>query len=141
MTTELSLEVKKHLAYPPERVFDAWLDPKTLAKFMKPGPDVTTPEVTSDAVVGGRFKIVMKAPEMGEIPHEGEYLEIDRPNRLKFTWLSPYSQEGSTVTLTFASKDGGTDLTLHHIRFPSEESRDNHEGGWTAILNTLSEAL
>lgn len=37
--------------------------------------------------------------------------------------------------------DGGpnqTELTLHHVGFPSEESRGNHEGGWTRIAEVLS---
>lgn len=139
--TELSMEVTRHLPHPPEKVFDAWLDPVMLAKFMTPGPGMEVPEATSDAKVGGRFRILMRAPEAGDLPHEGEYLEIERPNRIKFTWVSPYSQENSTVTLDFNAANGGTDLRLHHVRFPSEESRDNHHGGWTAILASLEEAL
>ena len=45
------------------------------------------------------------------------------------------------MTLDFMPTDKGTELRLHHIRFPSQESRDNHEGGWTSILAALEEAL
>ena len=38
----------------------------------------------------------------------------------------------------FEEADGGTNLTLRHVRFPSEESRANHEGGWGRILDTLA---
>ena len=51
--------------------------------------------------------------------------------------MSAYSQEDSEVTLTLVPRDGGTDLTLRHIRFPDEEVRNNHEGGWTLILQAL----
>ncbi|SMR72382.1 Uncharacterized conserved protein YndB, AHSA1/START domain [Aliiroseovarius halocynthiae] len=140
--TELSLEITRHIPHPPERVFDAWLDPKMLAKFMIPGPDMTVPEVSSDATVGGRFRIVMRAPEAGDLPHEGEYRVIDRANRLQFTWESPYStSEDSLVTLDLTPKDGGTDLTLHHMRFETEELRDNHQQGWGTILTSLEGAL
>ncbi|MEM7318740.1 MAG: SRPBCC domain-containing protein [Pseudomonadota bacterium] len=139
--TELSLEVTHQMPYPPERVFDAWLNPDMLAKFMIPGPGMTVPEATSDAKVGGRFRIVMNAPEAGDLPHEGEYLAIDRPNHLQFTWVSPYSQEDSTVTLDFTPREGGTEVRLHHVRFPNEESRNNHQGGWTMILQALEGAL
>ena len=32
-------------------------------------------------------------------------------------------------------------VTLHHVGFPSEESRTNHEGGWGRILETLGKRL
>jgi len=32
-------------------------------------------------------------------------------------------------------------VSLHHVGFPSEESRTNHEGGWGRILETLGNHL
>ncbi|MGV6847210.1 MAG: SRPBCC family protein [Marinibacterium sp.] len=140
--TDLSLEITRHLPYPPERVFDAWLDPVLLARFMVPGPGMRQPQVTTDPRVGGTFTILMDSPsEPNGWPHRGEYLIIDRPNRLQFTWVSAFTQDDSTVTLDFTPRDGGTDLRLTHIRFPHEESRTNHESGWTEILAQLENAL
>ncbi len=139
--TDLKLEVTKTLAHPPEKVFDAWLDPAMLAKFMTPGPNMSVGKTHTDPKVGGEFLITMIAPEMGELAHTGKYLEIDRANKLAFTWVSFNSQEDSTVTLTFTPKDGGTELKLEHLRFPSEKSRDDHLGGWTHILETLAAAF
>ncbi len=139
---DLSLKVSRHLPFPPERVFDAWLDPVMMQKFLVPAPGMTVPQATNDPRVGGRFRVVMQAPDVDEgWPHEGEYLEIDRANRLRFTWVSGYTQDNSEVTLALVPRDGGTDLTLTHIRFPNLESRDNHEGGWTLILEALEGAL
>ena len=73
-----------------------------------------------------------------DMRHGGTYVKIDRPKELVFTWGSPFSAEGSTVSLSFDAVDGGTFVTLHHLRFASEESRDNHEKGWTAILGSLA---
>ena len=60
--TELSLEVSRHLPHPPERVFDAWLDPEMLQKFMLPAPHMSVTAAENDPRVGGTFKIVMQAP-------------------------------------------------------------------------------
>ncbi|WP_421704052.1 SRPBCC family protein [Aliiroseovarius sp.] len=140
--TELSVEITRHIPHPPERVFDAWLDPAMLSRFMIPGAGVTVPEVTNDPTVGGRFRIIMRVPDAGDLPHEGEYRVIDRANRLQFTWVSPAStSENSLVTLDLSPNGTGTDLLLHHQRFPSQDSRDNHEAGWGAILATLDEVL
>lgn len=139
---ELTLEVTRDMSHAPERVFDAWLNPDLLAKFMTPGPGMTVPEATSDAREGGRFRIVMQAPDATLIPHEGEYLTIDRPNTLVFTWASPHSLEDSTVTLVCEPlPGGGTRVRLRHVRFASEDSREAHRGGWTGILAALEGAL
>jgi uncharacterized protein YndB with AHSA1/START domain len=138
MTTDLALKLTRHIPAPPERVFDAWLDPATLKRFMCPGRDNACLKAETDPRVGGRYDIVM-SNDMGEVPHWGEYREIDRPNRLVFTWNSPHATPDSIVTLTFAAAGAGTDMTLVHDRFPSEGSRDGHEKGWTAILALLAE--
>lgn len=138
--TDLSLTTHRTIAAPQEAVFNAWLDPEMLRKFMRPGPGMTTPKAENDPRKGGRFDLVMKAGD-DEIPHAGTYKEIDPHSRIVFTWESPFSADDSTVTLDFAPDGTGTKVTLTHVRFVSEESRDNHMGGWTAILAALDETL
>ena len=139
--TELKLETSRIINAPRDRLFDAWLDPEMLSRFMTPGPDVTVAEARTDARVGGRFLVVMRAGDK-DLPHQGTYKTIDRANRFAITWESPMSPvEGSLVTVDFEDATGGTLVRLNHVRFPSEESRDNHEKGWGAILNALAKAV
>ena len=138
--TDITLTTSRVIAAPAERVFNAWLDPEMLKKFMVPGPGMSTPSATNNPIKGGRFDLVMKAGD-DEIPHAGSYIEIDPHSRLVFTWESPFSVEGSTVTLDFAPVADGTEVTLTHVKFASEESRDNHMGGWSSILETLGTAV
>lgn len=139
--TELKLETSRLIEAAPEALFDAWLDPEMLARFMRPGENMSVPEAKTDPRVGGRFRVLMRAGD-NDMPHEGTYVTIERPNRLAFTWESPASTvEGSTVTLDFKPVEGGTEVSLTHVRFPNEEVRDNHKGGWTNILAALAETL
>ncbi len=140
MMTDLSLKVTQFVKAAPERVFDAWLNPDMIRKFMLTGPGTGVASASTDPRVGGRYDIVM-TNEMGEVPHWGEYREISRPSKLVFTWNSPHAAPDSLVTLTFDAKDGGTQVTLVHETFPSEGSRDGHEKGWTGILATLADTL
>lgn len=140
MMTDLSLTVSRTIAAPAKKVFDAWLNPEMLMRFMTPGPGMSVPEAATDPVEGGRFSILMRAGD-DEIPHAGTYKEISPYSRLVFTWESPFSIEGSTVTLDFVEKNDTTEITLTHVTFPSQDSRDNHEGGWTSILTTLGTTL
>lgn len=139
---ELELTVNRKIAAPREKVFNAWLSPAMLAKFMAPPFGSSEPtKVKNDPVKGGRFSIVMMTPDK-EIPHAGTYLEIAPFSRLAFTWESPYSLDDSVVTIDLAEVDAGTtEITLKQVKFKSEEARHGHEEGWTAILNLLETIL
>ena len=135
---DLVLSVNKSVNAPIEKVFDAWLDAKMLAKFILPMPGMPEPEVENDPKQGGKFTIIMHVGD-NDVPHTGEYLEISRPNRLVFTWISPCSTDGSTVTIDFTeTANNVTDVKLTHVRFIDEEARSDHEGGWTNILEALN---
>jgi len=139
---ELELIVTRTIVAPREAVFNAWLSPVILASFMRTATDgVEAREVTTDAVKGGRFRIVMVTPER-EIPHSGTYLEISPYSRLSFTWESPHSLDDSVVTIDFSEPvPGQTDITLKQVKFRSEDARDGHIRGWTAILGYLDSSL
>ncbi len=138
--TDLTLTVERTIKAAQADVFNAWLDPDMLRKFMMPAAEMSVPKASNDPTEGGRFEIVMSA-NGNEMPHAGTYREIKPHERLVFTWESPYSVEDSTVTLTFSPVDSGTHVTLTHVRFADEETRDNHKGGWTGILATLETAI
>lgn len=136
--TELALNVQKTINAPIERVFNAWLDAKTLSKFMTPMPGMPEPKTESDGKQGGRFAIYMDV-NGNVIPHTGSYLEVDPYSKLSFTWESPCSVDDSTVTILFNSTaDGHTEINFSHVKFLNEEERNNHEGGWTNILEKLN---
>lgn len=137
---DLTLTVERTINSAPEDVFNAWLNPDMLRKFMMPAEGMSVPKASNTPKEGGRFEIIMLARE-NEMPHSGTYQEISPHDRIVFTWESPFSVEDSTVTLTFAPADGGTHVTLTHVRFNDAETRDNHKGGWIGILENLDTAL
>lgn len=126
---------------PVEKVFDAWLDPEILTKFILPMKGMPEPQVENDPRVGGKFSIIMQAGDMSLL-HTGEYIKIDRPHTLIFTWVSDHSIEGSRVSLDFAKLDGSSsEVTLTQVKFMDEQAMRDHEGGWTNILETLDDRL
>ena len=136
-----TLVVTRFIPFPRERVFDAWLDAKRLALFMHPGPNGRSTVVT-DPRVGGKFRIVMhheKTPPEGVV-HTGEYLLIERPSRLVFTWISiPTENRATTVTVEFQERPGGTEVVLTHVDLPASQV-EGHRRGWTEILGLLEHA-
>ena len=134
---DLSVKVRKTIHAPVEKVFNAWLNAETLSKFMLPAPGMPEPRTEVDGRVGGGFIIYMIVGDQ-EIPHTGKYLEINKPNKLVFTWESPFSTKDSTVTILFNPiGDELTEIDFTHVKFKDEEARANHEGGWNRILDTL----
>ena len=137
---ELSLNVSRQINAPIEAVFNAWLSPEIMARFMTPGEGVTVEDAKADPVEGGVFSLNMIAGE-NKLPHGGEYKVIKPHSTIVFSWDSPFSVDGTLVTLNFTAQDGGTLVALNHVKFADEETRDNHKGGWSKILESLEKAV
>lgn len=136
--TDLVVKLTKTINAPIEKVFNAWLNADTLSRFMMPIAGMPQPRVEADGREGGSFTIYMMVGD-NEIPHRGEYLEVNEPNKLVFTWESPFSTDDSTVTILFNAIDKTTtEINFTHIKFKDEQTRSNHEGGWGTILEYLS---
>ena len=136
----LSLRVSRVFTAGPDRVFDAWLDPDSVGRWLFATPTGQVVRVEIDARVGGKFVIVDRRDGV-DVEHIGEYIEIDRPNRLVFTFSVPmYSPVVTRVTIDFAARDEGSDLMLTHDGVLSEwESQAR--SGWTSILEALEKTI
>jgi uncharacterized protein YndB with AHSA1/START domain len=136
----ISAVVTRVLPAPPSEVFDEWLDPQALAEFISPYPSTAGP-IEVDPQVGGHLRIVMLDPEAA-VTITGEYLELERPHRLRFTWDSDFgSGFRSVVTVSLEPHgDGQTLMTIEHAQLPPEW-RDDHERGWALIASQLERRL
>ena len=138
----VTVTVKRRFAAPPERVFDAWLDPKLVAEWMF-GPNVRDEEVVRVAIdprVGGTFSFVVRRQGQ-EIDHVGTYLEIDRPRRLAFTWaVGQRSADDTHVIITIAPLGAGCELTLRHERVWADYEARTAQG-WTSMLDAVARLL
>ena len=129
---------------PRERVYAAWTDPAILSKFLGPG-DVKCTDIELDVRQGGAFSLVMVRPDGERLPARGTYREVQPPSRLSMTWTweedRPEDETETLLTLEFFDRGGKTELVLTHENLASAESRENHEEGWNAILDSLPAAL
>ena len=139
MTAEPRVQVVVTIRAPREQVFDAWLAPQRMRGFLC-AFDSHVSDVAVDARVGGAFRLVMSSGR-GDFEHRGRYLEIDRPNRIRFTWISPATNgEETEVTVSFEPEADGTRVTLVHVGLSNIEQRKRHEAGWQTILEKLQSA-
>lgn len=134
------IRITKRLPATPDEVYDAWTDPKSLMQWMTPGPGMSS-KAKMDVRVGGKFHIDMIG-EGKTYPHDGEYLRLDRPRVIEFTWISPGTQQQRTVvTVELRPAGDETELTLTHKAMPTKDAADQHEKGWTQIVDHLADIL
>lgn len=109
---------------------------------MAPGNDFAIPVVEVDLRVGGRYHLIMRAPDGEEHDLNCVYREIVPNERLVYTWAWKSTPEReSLVTLTLRPIDGGTELLLTHERFADDAARDRHNHGWELCLDRLQAYL
>ena len=132
------LEIRRELPAPVEEVFKWWSEPDLLRQWMTP---VGTAEAEIDLRVGGKLRLVMRDGDIA-IEHLGEFVEIDPPRRLAFTWRSVYTgEEGSLVVVDLEPVgERATLLRLTHSRLRAGAVA-SHGQGWGSMLDRLAAAL
>ena len=130
----VTVTVKRTFHATAERVFDAWLDPDKASRFLftHPGSQkIVRAEI--DARVGGRYLFVARRNGK-DSDHFGEYLEIDRPHRLVFTFQVPAALPQTTqVRIDIVPVGEDCELTLTHTGVPGNLAAAVEEGWKTFI--------
>ena len=135
------LTVERRLPARPERVFDAWLDPEALGRWLFATPDGIMERVEVDARVGGRFLIAERRGD-ALAEHFGEYLEIDRPRRLVFAFTTDPKEAPTRVTVAIVPEGDGSRIRLVHEMDPLwADYEERTRSGWNKILEALERQL
>ena len=134
--------VQRSLPAAPETVYREWTHPEAFAAWMCPRPAKAT-GIELDPRVGGRLRIGIEEGATKFVV-TGEYVEVDPPSRLAFTWRCsnwPDPDLNSLVIVTIEPLEGNRSLmTIRHTLLASE-LRLQHEAGWIAISSQLETAL
>lgn len=124
-TCEVRIDAK------PETVFEFFVDPEKQTLWMGRLAEL-------DPRPGGRYRVDINGRDVAR----GEYLELDPPRRVAFTW--GWESEGtavppgsSTVEVTLTPEGNGTRVRLVHRDLPTDESRAHHRDGWEHYLERL----
>ena len=140
----LRLHLQRVLRAPSSVVFRALTEPQALAKWW--GPDgFAIPSVESDLRPGGSYRIAMQPPEGDLFYLVGEFVEVDPPERLSYTfrWEDPDPEDRETVVTLSLRDIGGTraELVVSQGDFATERRQALHEEGWTQGLDKLEELM
>lgn len=148
-TSDRELVLARIIDAPPERVFEAWTDPKLVCEWWAPRP-WTTPSCEIEPRVGGVLQTVMRSPEGVDHPNAGVYLEIVPNQRIVWTdafekaWV-PSAKPFMTAVITFEARGDRTLYTARALHWTVAD-REEHErmgfhGGWGLCAEQLEELL
>jgi uncharacterized protein YndB with AHSA1/START domain len=138
---------------PREVVFQAWTDPKQVAKWWGP-TDFTVPVCELDVRPGGAIRIDMRGPAGtpydAVFPMRGVFEEIARPSRLVFTDSAFFGDDESPgmegrTAVTFEEHDRKTKVAVHAVLLKVQpqyaEAAAGMEEGWNQTLDKLAAYL
>ena len=133
MTAPKDIVREVRIAAAPDEVFPFFTDPDKMIVWK-------AVDATLDPRPGGIFRIDVTGRDVAR----GQYVEIDPPRRVVFTfgWESPRSPEppGSTTVVITLTPDGdGTLLRLVHSGVP-DDIRAGSTEGWDHYLQRLAVA-
>lgn len=147
--TDRKLHMTRQFDASPERVFDAWTNPEVVRKWLFASPVDESYSAEMDARVGGKWSITARRDGM-DYTASGEYLEVDRPHRLAFTFaMLQFSPNSDRVTVEIAPSETGcvltfiqegTDLAEELSQLPPDTISAT-EQGWVWMFQGLEQAL
>ncbi|HEX3596863.1 MAG TPA: SRPBCC domain-containing protein [Polyangiaceae bacterium] len=135
MSDGITLVTRRTIRASAERLFAAWTEPEQLRAWWGPRP-VTCSGAEIDLRVGGRYRIANALPDGTTFVIEGQFLVVEAPHRLVYTWRAGEDQT-SRVTVRFEPRDDATEVIVVHEQIPDERLRDSHDGGWQGCLDGL----
>lgn len=135
---ELVTEI--HIAVTPERVFQALTDSRQVTQWWGgkgPGQSYRCTKFESDLRVGGKWSS-SGTTDSGTFQVTGEYVEIDPPRLLVYTWTASWTGAvTTTVRWELKPTDRGTLVTLRHTGLAKHPEAAQSYRGWPMILGWL----
>lgn len=146
---EQELVITRVVAAPRALVWQAWTDPRHVARWWGPH-GFTNPVCEWDPRPGGALRIDMTGPDGAVSPCMGVFHEVVAPERLVFTTRALEDADGNVLlevlnTVTFADVGDKTHVTLRAVVVTATPGAASAlaemEDGWTQTLDRLAEHL
>lgn len=131
------------IAAPPERVFEALTRSEDVLRWWGSDNGYRTTLWEADVRPGGKWRAGGKKSDGQTYSVEGEFTEVEAPNRVVFTWRADWDAPNETcVTYMLEPLEEGTRLTLRHEGFADRvAARQGHTAGWERVLGWLQADL
>jgi len=137
------IKAEIELAASPERVFQSLTDGGELAAWWGADDVYRTTDWVIDLRPGGKWSSRAIGVDGAESTVGGEYLEVDPPRLLVYTWKASWDNfEETTVRYDLVPIATGTRLLVTHTGFGDRAERATGTGdGWKRVLDWLGEFI
>lgn len=142
---EPSLKIVRTFNVSPQAVFDAFTKPEVMKLWWELS---TTFDI--DLQVGGTWTIV-RVEEDGTYTATGEYLEVNVPHRLSYTYSMPQLSDNTDVITIdiIPTENGGSQMTFvvsgpdiaEELKELPEGNKSESEMGWQQGFDLMAEKL
>ena len=137
-----SIVIDMDIAASAERIFDALTTPEQLVEWWGDPKVYVCERWDVDLRSGGRYRCVGKSADGSAFTLEGEYLEVDRPRKLVYSWKPSWEEmePATIVTIEIETTAAGAHLRMTHSGFAGyADARERHSQGWPLVLGWLQE--
>jgi uncharacterized protein YndB with AHSA1/START domain len=136
-----TLRVSRVIKAPPERVYQAFLDPDAMAKWLPPN-GFTGHVHKIDARVGGSYRMSFSTINRSWTQaFGGKFKELVPGKKIvhtdRFETDDPSQQGEMTVTILFTKVAGGTEINITQEGIPAGPSAEGAPVGWGQSLDNL----
>jgi uncharacterized protein YndB with AHSA1/START domain len=126
----------------PEVVWDALTEPAQLMSWWGSPDTYRTFDWQVDLRPGGKWSSRaerLDGSNQGVV--HGEYLEVERPHVLVYTWIPSWDGDAeTTIRMELAATAAGTRVKVRHSGFADRTaSGAGHAQGWVRVLGWLAE--
>ena len=136
-TEQVTIERELEIAASPETVWSFLVDPEKAVRWMGISARL-------DARPGGKYRCSVLPGHVAS----GEFVEVDAPHRLVFTWGWEQGHDepngvppgSSTIEIELVPRGDGTLLRFTHRDLPDGASAESHGHGWDHYLGRLAAA-
>ena len=137
------IKAEIELAVPPERVFRSLTDAAELAMWWGADAMYRTTDWVIDLRPGGKWSTRAVGADGSEATVDGEYLEVDPPRRLVYTWRPSWDDYAvTTVECQLHPIPTGTRLLVTHTGFGDRaHSAAGTGNGWRRVLDWFADYL
>jgi uncharacterized protein YndB with AHSA1/START domain len=132
--------ITRTFSAPRELVYDAWVTPEHFAAwFGGSGVQVPIDSVSMDVRAGGDWKATMIIGNgVPDIHWFGEFVELDRPNRVVLTLTDRPGIAREIVSVTFTAVLDGTEMLFHQTGGNlSAEEYERTAAGWQTFFDAM----
>jgi uncharacterized protein YndB with AHSA1/START domain len=131
-----------HVEAPPDRVFQALVDPKQVVQWWGQTGVYRCTKFHADLRAGGKWSSAGVDGEGRTFEVSGEYLEVDPPRLLVYTWVASWTGEvKTTVRWELEATSQGTLVRICHSGFAAHPEVAQSYRGWPRMLGWLQAFL